>query len=39
MNAKRNTAEGDRLDVLVAMIETWEARHWPLNAPDPPTVG
>jgi hypothetical protein len=38
MNAKRNTAEGDRLNVLVAMIETWEARHWPLNAPDPPTV-
>ncbi len=30
MNAKRNTLEGDRLDVLVALVEAWEAKHYPL---------
>jgi HTH-type transcriptional regulator/antitoxin HigA len=34
MNAKRNTPEGDRLDVLVTLIEAWEARHYPLDLPD-----
>ena len=27
MNAKRNTPEGDRLDVLVTLVEAWEAKH------------
>jgi HTH-type transcriptional regulator / antitoxin HigA len=35
MNAKRNTPEGDRLDVLVALVEAWEAKHYPLDLPDP----
>lgn len=35
MHAKRNTPEGDRLDVLVALIEAWEAKHYPLDLPDP----
>jgi HTH-type transcriptional regulator/antitoxin HigA len=35
MGAKRNTAEGDRLDVLVTLIEAYEARHFPLDLPDP----
>ena len=35
MNAKRNTPDGDRLDVLVALVEAWEARHYPLDLPDP----
>ena len=35
MHAKRNTPEGDRLDVLVALVEAWEARHYPLDLPDP----
>jgi HTH-type transcriptional regulator / antitoxin HigA len=34
MNARRNTAEGDRLDVLVTLVEAWEARHYPLDLPD-----
>jgi HTH-type transcriptional regulator/antitoxin HigA len=35
MTAKRNTPEGDRLDVLVTLIEAWEAKHFPLDLPDP----
>lgn len=35
MRAKRNTPEGDRLDVLVALVEAWEAKHYPLDLPDP----
>ncbi len=35
MGAKRNTSEGDRLDVLVTLVEAWEARHCPLDLPDP----
>jgi HTH-type transcriptional regulator / antitoxin HigA len=32
---KRNTAEGDRLDVLVTLVEAWERKHYPLDLPDP----
>ena len=35
MTAKRNTPAGDRLDVLVTLVEAWEARHHPLDLPDP----
>ena len=35
MRAKRNTPEGDRLDVLVTLVEAWEQRHYPLDLPDP----
>jgi HTH-type transcriptional regulator / antitoxin HigA len=35
MRAKRNTPEGDRLDVLVTLVEAWEAKHYPLDLPDP----
>jgi HTH-type transcriptional regulator/antitoxin HigA len=35
MSAKRNTSEGDRLDVLVTLVEAWEAKHYPLDLPDP----
>jgi HTH-type transcriptional regulator / antitoxin HigA len=35
MHARRNTPEGDRLDVLVALVEAWEAKHYPLDLPDP----
>lgn len=34
MDAKRGTAEGDRLDVLATLVEAWEARHYPLDLPD-----
>lgn len=35
MTAKRGTPEGDRLDVLTTLVETWEARTFPLDLPDP----
>jgi HTH-type transcriptional regulator/antitoxin HigA len=35
MSAKRNTPEGDRLDVLVTLVEAWERKHYPLDLPDP----
>jgi HTH-type transcriptional regulator / antitoxin HigA len=35
MDAEPGTPEGDRLDVLVTLIEAYEARHWPIEAPDP----
>jgi HTH-type transcriptional regulator/antitoxin HigA len=34
MNAKRGTQQGDRLDVLVTLIEAWEAKHYPMDLPD-----
>jgi len=30
MNAKRDTAEGTRLDVAVTLVEAWERKHYPL---------
>ncbi len=35
MTARRNTPQGDRLDVLVTLVEAWEAKHYPLDLPDP----
>jgi len=35
MTAKPNTTEGDRLDVLVTLVEAWEARNYPFDLPDP----
>ena len=35
MDAKRGTPEGDRLDVLVTLVEAWEAKHYPMDLPDP----
>ena len=35
MGAKRGSAEGDRLDVLVTLVEAWEAKHTPMDLPDP----
>jgi HTH-type transcriptional regulator/antitoxin HigA len=31
MQARRNTPEGDRLDVLVTLVEAWEHKHCPLH--------
>ena len=31
MAAERNTPEGDRLDVLVTLVEAWEAEHCPID--------
>ena len=35
MDATRGTPEGDRLDVLVTLVEAWEAKHYPMDLPDP----
>lgn len=35
MGAQMNTLEGDKLDVLVTLIEAYEARHYPILTPDP----
>ena len=35
MDAKPHTPKGDRLDVLVTLVEAYEARHYPLNLSDP----
>ena len=35
MRARRGTPEGDRLDVLVTLVEAYEAKHYPLDLPDP----
>ena len=29
------TPQGDRLDVLATLIQAYEARHFPIDAPDP----
>src|SRR6185295_861145 len=33
--AEPGTADGDRVDVLVTLIEAYEAKHHPIPAPDP----
>lgn len=35
MDARLNTPEGDRLDVLVTLVEAYEEKHWRVNPPDP----
>ena len=35
MTARHNSPEGDRLDVLVTLVEAWERKHYPLDLPDP----
>jgi HTH-type transcriptional regulator / antitoxin HigA len=35
MDAKSRTPKGDRLEVLVTLVEAYEAKHYPLDLPDP----
>lgn len=35
MGARPGTRDGDRLDVLVTLVQAWEARHFPMDLPDP----
>jgi len=35
MDAKINSPEGDELDVLTTLIEAYELKHFPINAPNP----
>lgn len=32
---QRGTPEADRFDVLAALIEAYEGKHWPIDPPDP----
>jgi HTH-type transcriptional regulator / antitoxin HigA len=32
---RRGTPDADRFDVLAALIEVYEAKHWPIDPPDP----
>ncbi len=35
MSAEPNTPEGEKLDVLVTLIEAYEHKNFPLDLPDP----
>ncbi len=35
MQARAGTPEGERLDVLVTLVEAWERAHYPMDLPDP----
>jgi HTH-type transcriptional regulator / antitoxin HigA len=35
MDAEINTPEGDALDIWVTLVESYEARHFPISAPRP----
>jgi HTH-type transcriptional regulator / antitoxin HigA len=35
MMAEANTPEGDRLDILVTLVEAYESKHFPMDLPDP----
>lgn len=35
MDAKADTPEGNELDVLTTLVEKYEAKHYPIDFPDP----
>lgn len=35
MDAKRNTPEGDRLDILATLVDVYEKKHFSIEDPDP----
>lgn len=35
MDPKRGTPEGDQLEVLGTLVEAYEAKHYPIELPDP----
>ena len=35
MAAELDTLEGDRLDILATLVESYEAKHFPMDLPDP----
>ena len=35
MAARPGTPDGDRLDLLVTLVQAWEAKHHAIEAPDP----
>jgi hypothetical protein len=39
LGAPEGTAEGDRLDLLIAFVEAYEARRWPIDIADESDLG
>lgn len=35
MGAAPNTSESDELEILVTLVESYEAKRWPMDAPVP----
>lgn len=35
MDPAAGTPEGDRLDILTTLVQAYEARHFPIETPDP----
>jgi len=35
MDAEPGTSKGDQLDILVTLVEAYEAQHWRVDPPDP----
>ena len=35
MSARAGSPEGERLDVMVTLVEAYERKHYPLDLPDP----
>jgi HTH-type transcriptional regulator/antitoxin HigA len=35
MSAEYGTPEGDELDMLVTLVDAYETKHFPMDAPDP----
>lgn len=35
MSAEASTEEGDELDVLATLVDAYEAKHFPIDTPDP----
>ena len=35
MSARSGTPEGERLDVLATLVQAYEAKHFPMDLPDP----
>jgi len=33
--AKEGTPDGDRLEVLITLVDAYEEEHFPIDAPDP----
>lgn len=35
IGARPDTAEGEELDILATLVDAWESKHHPMDAPDP----
>ena len=35
MGSPPDSRDGENLEILVTLVEAYEAKHWPIEAPDP----